>query len=460
MNKKVVMNKKIYLLLLFVIFSFCIPSYAFADDGICGDNMQWSLNEQGTLTITGTGSMYDYHAGNDSTGLSEPPWYEYADKIENIIVSDGVKSLGDNAFFLCKNVKSVILPDSITQLGSGLFANCQSLETISLPDNIETLPASIFVSCTSLKNVKLPANLKKIEINAFADSGIKELNLPESLNEIESGVFAMSRIRAIKLPDNIYSISGNTFEDARDLQFVIFPKNLKNIDEQAFHNCVSLHEIYLPDGVETIGQYAFLGCSSVEKIYIPESVTNIGFNALFSGVQGVRNSNPVIYGLEKSAAERYAKEEDFEFVPLTKEEYDEQVNTYETPSIYKPTIVVSKNNKNINISIGTEIIDFKDTEPFTDANGCVQIPVRFFAEAIGASVLWCDENQTVVIEKDGIKTEFSIGSRTILKDGKEIQTDTAPFIMNDRTFISLNSVSKTFDYDVTETDDYETEFNG
>jgi hypothetical protein len=454
------MNKKIYLLLLFVIFSFCIPSYAFADDGICGDNMQWSLNEQGTLTITGTGSMYDYHVGSDITGLSEPPWYEYADKIENIIVSDGVKSLGDNAFFLCKNVKSVVLPDSITQLGNGLFANCQSLETISLPDNIETLPASIFVSCTSLKNVKLPANLKKIEINAFADSGIRELNLPESLNEIESGVFKMSRIRAIKLPDNIYSISGNTFEDARDLQFVIFPKNLKNIDEQAFHNCVSLHEIYLPDGLETIGQYAFLGCSSVEKIYIPESVTNIGFNAFFSGVQGVRNSNPVIYGFEGSAAKRYAKEEDFEFVPLTKEEYDEQVNTYETSSIYKPTIVVSKNNKNINISIGTEAIDFKDTEPFADSSGHTQIPLRFVAEAVGASVLWQGDNQTVIIEKDGIKTELYIGTNKILKDNKEVLIDTAPFIMNDRTFISLYSIKEIFGYNVIEIDDYEVKFNG
>lgn len=456
------MNIKKYLSVIIVFFAIYIPGSAFADSGICGDNMQWYLDEQGNLTITGTDSMYDYHIGNNTDGLSEPPWYTNANSIKNIIISDGVKKLGSSAFALCKNVESVILPDSITQLGDGLFNNCKNLQSISLPDNIETIPVSAFAGCVSLKKVKMPGNLRKIEVNAFADSGVEELEIPESVNEIEHGAFWMSKIKQIKIPDNISNIPTISFEDAKDLQTVQFPKNLKTIDELAFHNCVSMCEIYLPDGLETIEQYAFLGCTSIEKIYIPDSVTHIGFDAFFAGTQGIRTSNPTIYCYKGSAAEKYAKEENFEFVIVTESMYKPEADLHEISSVYKPTIVVKKIiNNNINISIGTSNINFNDAAPFIDSNNCIQIPVRAVSETMGATVSWYGENQTVIIEKNKIKIEIPIGSPTvtILKDNQEIQMCITSFIKNDRSFIPLQFLAEVFCYDITKIDDYDVIWN-
>jgi len=61
--------------------------------GTCGENLTWTLDNEGTLSISGTGAMYDYRLS------SELPWYSHLKHIKVVEIENGVTSIGDNAFF-------------------------------------------------------------------------------------------------------------------------------------------------------------------------------------------------------------------------------------------------------------------------------------------------------------------------------------------------------------------------
>ena len=94
------------------------------NSGTCGDNLTWTLDDAGTLTISGTGAMYDY-SQND-----EAPWGS-SFAIKAVVIEEGVTSIGDYAIFYCENVKSVIIPEGVTLIGEGAFVglNCRSIAT-------------------------------------------------------------------------------------------------------------------------------------------------------------------------------------------------------------------------------------------------------------------------------------------------------------------------------------------
>ena len=84
---------------------FLLPVPAGAEEsGTIGDsNVSWSLNGEGTLTISGTGAM---PAANSA---SDWPWYKLSleGDIDAVIIEDGVTSIGNYAFYNCTNLKEV-----------------------------------------------------------------------------------------------------------------------------------------------------------------------------------------------------------------------------------------------------------------------------------------------------------------------------------------------------------------
>ena len=71
--------------------------------GTCGDDLRWALYEDGILSITGTGPMYDFSASGSDTA----PWYSYDDEIKTVDIEDGVTSIGRWAFDGCTSLKDV-----------------------------------------------------------------------------------------------------------------------------------------------------------------------------------------------------------------------------------------------------------------------------------------------------------------------------------------------------------------
>ena len=164
-----------------VVFSAAAPLMVNATtaNGKCGVNVTWTLNDEGTLTISGTGEMQDY---NDYYLV---PWRNYRFDIKNVVVGDGVTSIGDVAFFECSSLTSVTIPDSVTSIGDSAFQYCSSLESINISDSLSKIPDSCFSGCSKLTNITLPNRLTSIGDSAFFEcSSLIEITIPSKIERI------------------------------------------------------------------------------------------------------------------------------------------------------------------------------------------------------------------------------------------------------------------------------------
>ena len=118
------------------------------DSGTCGaegdgSNLTWTLDSDGTLTISGSGDMYDY-------GFLSAPWYGSRSRVKSAVIAEGVTSIGRYAFDGCTSLTSVTIPDSVTSIGNGAFRGCTSLASVTIPDSVTSIGAWTFCDCISL----------------------------------------------------------------------------------------------------------------------------------------------------------------------------------------------------------------------------------------------------------------------------------------------------------------------
>jgi len=129
--------------------------------GMCGDSLTWTLT--GTkpdfaLTISGTGDMYNYR--------DNAPWRSQRSNIKSLVLHDGMTSIGDNAFVLCKGVTSVTIPNSVKTIGRAAFLFCNGLTSITIPNSVVAIGMDAFAEC-SLTSVTIPSSVKTIGRYAF-----------------------------------------------------------------------------------------------------------------------------------------------------------------------------------------------------------------------------------------------------------------------------------------------------
>ncbi len=198
-------------------------------DGKCGDNVYWKFDSStGTLTIFGTGDMYDYDYNNR-------PWTDYENKIKTVVIADGVTSVGDSAFEDCIKLTRVIISNSVIDIGISAFEFCSALTDIVIPNSVESIGGRAFYKCASLTN--------------------------------------------ITIPDKVTSIIDYTFYYCTKLTSITFGKELTSIGDRTFYYCINLTNIIIPDGVTSIGHWSFYHCDSLTSVIIPDSVMMIGTGA-------------------------------------------------------------------------------------------------------------------------------------------------------------------------------------
>lgn len=217
------------------------------DSGKFDPNMTWTLDSEGTLTIHGDGSMYNYGSSTESHrwSVESVAWHKYRDEIRRVVIGEGITFLCPYAFQDCVNLTSVSLPDSLIGISLHGFSGCTRLTNIAIPNGVESISNGAFLGA-GLESVYIPDSVDMIDMNAFLGcTSLKTARLPQSMDE-----------------------PGDDFR------------------EHAFRDCTSLVSVNIPDGVTELA-YSFYGCSSLKSVYIPASVTNMVETFRDSGLEDI-----------------------------------------------------------------------------------------------------------------------------------------------------------------------------
>ena len=135
-----------------------------AENGTCGDNLHWSLDNDGTLTITGEGEMV---IPTDPGMGPIAPWHEYSKNIKKAVISQGITNIDQYAFENCPNLENVEIPNTVTDIECGAFAGCKSITEIEIPNGVVTIEEGAFLNCEALSGFNLPNSVRYLGGNAF-----------------------------------------------------------------------------------------------------------------------------------------------------------------------------------------------------------------------------------------------------------------------------------------------------
>lgn len=275
------------LLLMLLLCLFTGAQAAVVASGECGaqgNNVVWSLDDQGVLTLSGTGATIDFYENyydgfyieNWSSEVSESPWFDYSGQIRSIVVEEGITYVGHHAFVSCANLTSVQLPQTLSKTGVFLFAHCTALEEISLPIRLTSLREAAFYHCSSLKSVSLPSTLRSIGDQAFVNcSSLLQIDIPAQVISLgEESFFGCSSLKSIHLPDGVVRLPRYVFSDCTALEEVSTKARI--FDWAVFSNCTSLTSFMVPDGVSQLSSSVFSGCTHLVSVTLPESICTIG----------------------------------------------------------------------------------------------------------------------------------------------------------------------------------------
>ena len=167
-----------------------------------------------------------------------------------------LQTIGEYAFY-ASSIQEIVLPEGLFSLGDGAFWFCKALETADFVNSMDiiSIPSNAFNGCSGLRKVYLPFFVEEIGDYAFSGcKSLKSLNFFECEEITKIGEFAFRGCRSLKSLD------------------LFKCENLTTIGSRAFSGCTSLKSLNLPKSLETIGEYAFSGCQAISVISSPSLV--------------------------------------------------------------------------------------------------------------------------------------------------------------------------------------------
>lgn len=318
--------------------AFAIPASAKEKSGKCGDNLTWKLDEAtSTLTVSGTGEMYDYTYKCTTTMYGDlveskeefDSPFKYL-RYKNLVIDEGVTSVGRYAFFR-DEVENIYLPSTLTKIGKYAFYMINNIEKISvgennkyfstvddvlfnkkqtklilcpaaksgeysIPDTVTAIASNAFYNCSKLTNVILPDSIKSIGDNAFSmyyNINLDTFKLPKNLETLGKNALGSLKYKKIIINENLKSLDYSSIDNS-ELKTIKVDKNNKHFSSKGgvlFNKKQTSLILYpkkktgkytVPKTVKTIKNHAFNG-SSLKKIKLT-SVKTIEKSA-FSGMK-------------------------------------------------------------------------------------------------------------------------------------------------------------------------------
>ncbi|MBQ8398739.1 MAG: leucine-rich repeat protein, partial [Clostridia bacterium] len=231
--------------------------------GVCGEQANWILYEDGTLVISGSGDLYDF-------SLAGAPWYAYRDSIKTVQIEEGITSVSDHAFMDCSALTDCPIPSTVTRIGEKAFFGCASITDISIPLSVEEIDVGAFSNCKRLTAL----TVSQEHTHFTVENGVLYNKNKTELICYSAGLYASS----FDIPQGIVSVKGYAFYANTYLRTVTFPESLESIEISAFENCTGISQVQLVSDKIDIGAYAFKG-SALVTVIIDGAVGVLGDHA-------------------------------------------------------------------------------------------------------------------------------------------------------------------------------------
>ncbi len=181
------------------------------------------------------------------------------------------------------------IPDSIiykketypvTKVEKGAFGTNMEITELSIGKNVKSLEEDAFYTCPELKTIHFSEGLEKIGSYALGACGFSELHLPDSLQYISDYAFtANDNLKKVVFPSKINKWGAESFSECHALEEIVFSDGAVSVGKGAFTNNTALTKVTLPDSFKEIGAEAFWGCSALTGMELPKGLTSIGENA-------------------------------------------------------------------------------------------------------------------------------------------------------------------------------------
>ena len=151
-------------------------------------SLTWKLTNDSSIIIEGNGAMtaFKYY------GI-DPQWKGYRYYVAKLYMSDGLTSIGGEAFLYFENLVYVTIPETVTYIGELAFAACEKLSYLCIPKGVESIVGGAFYGCTSLTTLIISESVNSIGTNAFYYCvGLKDIyNYSVTPQVISENVFYM-----------------------------------------------------------------------------------------------------------------------------------------------------------------------------------------------------------------------------------------------------------------------------
>lgn len=230
--------------------------------GTCGENAVWTLDDEGTLTVSGSGAV---GTPADLSGISA---------VKKIVFSSEITEIAYAAFVYYSSLETIVFPEDsrLEKIDSFAFAHCDSLREVRIPSSVKEILHAAFAHCDNLSTV------------TFEDESQLSVIGGDRIYPYFNGVFECCPLLAeIKIPASVSYLGEYTFSGCTGLKTAEFEEGslIRHIDESAFRDCQALESINFPDGLRKIDAFAFNNCEKIKAVTLPDSLEELAWGAFY-----------------------------------------------------------------------------------------------------------------------------------------------------------------------------------